>query len=45
MQLFGVLSLQVKQDISQGTQYFGEVPIITKLLMQLVEKMQVPFKI
>ncbi len=45
MQLLGVMSLQVKQDISQGTQYLGEVPIITKLLMQLVVKIQVPFTI
>ncbi len=42
MQKFGAMSLQVKHDKSQGTQNWGDVPVITKLLMHSVERMHIP---
>ncbi len=42
MQKFGAISLQVKHDVSQGTHYWGEVPKITKLLMQSAAMIHFP---
>ncbi len=43
IQLFGLFSLQVKQEISHGTHIFGLLLITTKLSVHSDKAIQVPF--